>query len=244
MLLAQDPWVFMLGRVLPGIVKCGISVSQAYLSDISSQHDRAKNLGAVCVLCFACIGSPFSDLFLHNPSGILGSMYGLAFVFGPAAGGMLMRRGNLWATVWVALAATVLNVLVLLCLPEPPSSGSSKSKATEVKGEQQANGAGGEKEGKETPGPPPEKPTPKQEQQSLWSLLKQRGEGAGATVGVLLARKLCTSFASGLFECTFAEYSSRHLGLDGHILGLLLSYLGVYVWFWVCWGLFGLHIGL
>lgn len=46
MLLAGDPWLFMLARVLPGLVKCGVSVSQAYITDISTQHDRPKNLGA------------------------------------------------------------------------------------------------------------------------------------------------------------------------------------------------------
>lgn len=203
MLLARDPWVFMLGRVLPGLVKCGISVSQAYITDISSQHDRPKNLG------------------------ILGSMYGLAFVFGPAAGGMLMRRDP-WLTVRVALAATLLNVVVLLFLAEPPGSGKREPGP--------ANGGGGEEvmEGEKAAangaGSGTEKNTgaaalPKL---SFMGLVRQSGKaGKGCTVALLLARKLCVSFASGLFETTLAEYCSRHLGLDGHVLGLLLSYLGV-----------------
>lgn len=64
MLLAQDPRVFMLGRVLPGLVKCGISVSQAYLSDISPQHNRAKNLGAAASWLFGNLVGSFVWLFV------------------------------------------------------------------------------------------------------------------------------------------------------------------------------------
>lgn len=185
-LLARDPWVFMLGRVLPGLVKCGISVSQAYITDISSQHDRPKNLG------------------------VLGSMYGLAFVFGPAVGGMLMRQDP-WMTVRVALAATALNVVVLLFLAEPTTSGKRESGPTTSVEEEV-------REGEKAPA----------NGLSFMTLLRQSGTtGTGSTVALLLARKLCVSFASGLFETTLAEYCSRHLNLDGHVLGLLFSYLGV-----------------
>lgn len=148
-------------------------------------------------------------------------MYGLAFVFGPAAGGMLMRWEP-WLTVRVALAATALNVFVLLFLPEPPGSGKPEAgdakagaeAAKEEKQKKKANGTGAGAEEQQ-----------KQQQQcSLWALAHG---GAGSTVAVLLGRKLCTSFAGGLFETTFSEYVSRHLGLHGHVLGLLLSYLGV-----------------
>jgi hypothetical protein len=161
-------------------------------------------------------------------------MYGLAFVFGPAVGGMLMRRGNLWVTVQVALAATVLNVLVLILLPEPPRNSKDLSATAETgagAGEGAAAGAraGVGKEKRTVEQQPEGANGEKRSPQGFWGLMRQSGTagGAGTTVAVLLARKLCTAFASGLFETTLAEYCARHLGLDGHVLGLLFSYLGV-----------------
>lgn len=193
MLLARDPWVFMLGRVLPGLVKCGISVSQAFITDISSQHDRPKKLG------------------------FLGSTYGLAFVFGPAVGGMLMRQDP-WITVRVALGLTMLNVVVLLFLAEPATSGKREPGPASGKGEEE----------KEKKAAAAAAAVAVPSKLSVMDLMWQSGTaGAGSTVALLLARKLCVSFASGLFETTFAEYCSRQLKIDGHVLGLILSYLGV-----------------
>ena len=192
MLLARDPWVFMVGRVLPGLVKCGISVSQAYITDISSQHDRPKKLG------------------------FLGSTYGLAFVFGPAVGGMLMRQDP-WITVRVALGLTMLNVVVLLFLAEPATSGKRELGPASGKGEEEEKKAAAAAAAVAV-----------SSKLSVMDLMPQSGTaGAGSTVALLLARKLCVSFASGLFETTFAEYCSRQLKIDGHVLGLILSYLGV-----------------
>jgi hypothetical protein len=37
--------IMILARTLPGCLKCSISVSQAFIADISTPQDRAKNLG-------------------------------------------------------------------------------------------------------------------------------------------------------------------------------------------------------
>ncbi len=191
MLLATDQRTFILARVLPGFVKCGMSVSQAYVSDVGSLHDRAQNLS------------------------MLGSMYGIAFVFGPALGGLLMGRDP-WLTVQVALLAAALNLLVLLSLPEP-------TKAKEKEKDEDAPAAATTKNGKEAANGTTAKEDNK-EQQGFWHLVRHSPQGG--QVSVLLFRKVFVAMASGLFETSFAEYSARHLGLKGQTLGLLLSFLG------------------
>jgi hypothetical protein len=42
---------FILARTLPGLLKCCITVSQAYVTDVSPPADRAKNFGTLFI-CF------------------------------------------------------------------------------------------------------------------------------------------------------------------------------------------------
>ena len=86
----------MLARTIPGLFKSSIATSQAYLTDISSEKDRAKNLG------------------------ILGAGYGVAFIIGPALGGVLMGK-DLNLPVKVAMVFALLNFCFLFLLPEPSS---------------------------------------------------------------------------------------------------------------------------
>src|SRR3990170_1095755 len=57
-------WLMYLARVIDGLTGGNITVAQAYLSDITDEHNRARGLG------------------------IVNAAFGLGFVFGPAFGGV------------------------------------------------------------------------------------------------------------------------------------------------------------
>ena len=61
-------WLFV-GRVVAGITGASITTGMAYIADISTQEDRAKNFGLV------------------------GAAFGLGFIIGPAIGGLLAGFG-------------------------------------------------------------------------------------------------------------------------------------------------------
>jgi MFS transporter, DHA1 family, tetracycline resistance protein len=61
-------WLFV-GRVVAGITGASITTAMAYIADISTQEDRAKNFGLV------------------------GAAFGLGFIIGPAIGGLLAGFG-------------------------------------------------------------------------------------------------------------------------------------------------------
>ncbi|GAB5034758.1 major facilitator subfamily protein [Nannochloropsis oceanica] len=190
----------VLGR---GFFKCGISVSQAYISDISTQKDRAKNLG------------------------VMGSMFGLAFIVGPALGGIMMGRDP-WLTVWVALFATILNLLILLSLPEPPPPAilaDEKHKKDDGENVVTQNGTSEIAQKREKATTDDKVNGNKSDDQGVWYLVRHSPKGG--QVVVLLGRKVFVAMSSGIFETSFANYASKHLGLDGQTLGLILSFLGV-----------------
>jgi DHA1 family tetracycline resistance protein-like MFS transporter len=56
---------FLIGRSISGLGGAGFSVVQAYISDISTRDNRAKNMG------------------------LIGAAFGFAFLVGPALGGLL-----------------------------------------------------------------------------------------------------------------------------------------------------------
>lgn len=62
---APNIWWLFVGRVLAGIMGASFTTANAYIADISKPEDRARNFG------------------------LIGAMFGLGFIFGPAIGGML-----------------------------------------------------------------------------------------------------------------------------------------------------------
>lgn len=157
----------------------------------------------------------------------MGSMFGLAFIIGPALGGILMGRDP-WLTVWVALFATSLNLLILLSLPEPPAAGPADAKHKKDDGNDAAkqkgtNGAA--QNGDKASADDKEKGDKTGDDQGVWYLVRHSPQGG--QVAVLLGRKVFVAMSSGIFETSFANYASKHLGLDGQTLGLMLSFLGV-----------------
>ena len=90
-------WLFA-GRVIAGITGATITTANAYIADISTEEDRARNFGLV------------------------GAAFGLGFVCGPALGGLLGDVG-LRVPFFASAAVVLVNVVYgLLVLPEslPP----------------------------------------------------------------------------------------------------------------------------
>jgi DHA1 family tetracycline resistance protein-like MFS transporter len=86
-------WLFV-GRVIAGITGASLTVANAYIADVSPPQERAKNFG------------------------LLGAMFGVGFIVGPALGGLLGEYG-LRVPFLAAAALTGLNVLYgLFVLPE------------------------------------------------------------------------------------------------------------------------------
>jgi DHA1 family tetracycline resistance protein-like MFS transporter len=78
---AQSLWVVALSRLLAGLMAGNIAAAQAYITDITSEEDRAKGMG------------------------LIGAAFGLGFIIGPALGSYL--AGNDFATANLFLPAMV-----------------------------------------------------------------------------------------------------------------------------------------
>src|SRR5436305_4094844 len=66
---ANALWVLFAAQLLNGVTGANLSAAQAYLADVSRPQDRAKMFG------------------------LLGAVFGLGFILGPVAGGLLGRLG-------------------------------------------------------------------------------------------------------------------------------------------------------
>ena len=92
--LANALWLLFLSRVIDGLTGGNISVARAYISDVTTNEDRAKGLG------------------------VIGAGFGLGFIIGPATGGILSQWGFA-LPAYVAAGLTLINlVLVFLWLQE------------------------------------------------------------------------------------------------------------------------------
>ncbi|MBN2391840.1 MAG: MFS transporter [Anaerolineae bacterium] len=87
-------WVLFLGRLIGGITAGNLSTASAYLADVSSPKDRAKNFG------------------------LIGVAWGAGLIVGPALGAVLGQI-NLAAPAFVAAALSFVNMLLaVFLLPE------------------------------------------------------------------------------------------------------------------------------
>lgn len=65
MAMAPTLWLLFVGRVLAGITGANLTVANAYIADVTKPEDRAKNFG------------------------LIGAVFGIGFIIGPAMGGFL-----------------------------------------------------------------------------------------------------------------------------------------------------------
>lgn len=92
------PWLFA-ARFLDGLTGGNITVAQAYIADSTGPADRAKSLGLV------------------------GAAFGLGFIFGPPAGGLLATAG-LSVPAFAAAGVAALNLFAIaFALPESLGDG-------------------------------------------------------------------------------------------------------------------------
>lgn len=88
-------WILLLGRVLSGIGSANISVVQAYIADTSEAHERTKRIA------------------------LLGSIFGLGFIFGPVVGGLTASEFNINTPFLLTAVFSAVNaILILFLLPE------------------------------------------------------------------------------------------------------------------------------
>jgi DHA1 family tetracycline resistance protein-like MFS transporter len=85
-------------RIIDGLTGGNITVAQAYISDVTDQKDRAKGLG------------------------LIGAAFGLGFILGPAAGGLLSTWGFAVPAFAAAGLATINLATIILNLPESLTS--------------------------------------------------------------------------------------------------------------------------
>ena len=91
---AQSMWLLFVGRFIGGITAATQSTAAAYMADISSHEDKAKNFG------------------------LLGAAFGVGFVLGPMLGGLLGEFGSR-APFFAAAAIAFANMLFgYFVLPE------------------------------------------------------------------------------------------------------------------------------
>ena len=94
MAFAPHLWILVLGRAISGITSANMAVATAYITDISSEEERAKRFG------------------------LFHAMFGIGFIIGPVLGGIL---GDIWVRA-PFIAAALLNganlALAFFVLPE------------------------------------------------------------------------------------------------------------------------------
>lgn len=91
-------WVLFLGRMLSGTTAATVPVAQAYVADVTTKQQRLRYLG------------------------LLGAAAGLAFIFGPALGGILSTLYGYGVPSFLASALALANFIsAFLFLPEPAS---------------------------------------------------------------------------------------------------------------------------
>jgi DHA1 family tetracycline resistance protein-like MFS transporter len=82
---ANALWVLFLSRVVDGVTGGNLSIAQAYITDVTDARNRARGLG------------------------MIGAAFGLGFIIGPAAGGVLSQ----WGYAVPALVAAGLSLVNL-----------------------------------------------------------------------------------------------------------------------------------
>ena len=86
--------ILFFSRILAGLTGGNITVAQAYIADVTDEQNRAKGLG------------------------LIGAAFGLGFIIGPAAGGILSQWGYS-VPAFTAAGVAILNfIAIFFLLPE------------------------------------------------------------------------------------------------------------------------------
>lgn len=92
--LSPSIWWLFIGRIIAGITGASVTTASAYIADISTDKDRAKNFG------------------------MIGAAFGLGFIIGPVLGGVLGHYGSR-VPFYAAAVLCLLNFLYgFFVLPE------------------------------------------------------------------------------------------------------------------------------
>src|ERR1044071_6461905 len=78
MAFAPELWMLVLGRAIAGVTSANMAVATAYITDITTEDERAKRFG-----------------YFH-------AMFGIGFIIGPVIGGIL---GDIWVRAPFLVAA-------------------------------------------------------------------------------------------------------------------------------------------
>lgn len=165
--------ILFLSRILDGLTGGNISVAQAYITDVTDESNRARGLG------------------------LIGAAFGLGFIIGPAAGGMLSAGGRYAVPAFSAAGLAFLNwIAVLLWLPESLTDEAKEHLTTQP--DRSILSFSG-----------------------LWKALKR------PRFGPLLQVRFFYGLAFATFTGVFALYAQYRLDLDSSETGYILAYVGL-----------------
>ena len=102
---ATNIWFLFLGRIIDGLAAGNFSTAQSYLTDIAKDHiERTKNLG------------------------LIGAVFGVAFILGPGIGGLLSRVSSTFPFWCVGILACLNALNAGFNLPESHLNRNTKTK--------------------------------------------------------------------------------------------------------------------
>jgi multidrug resistance protein len=98
--------ILLVSRIVAGVGGSSIAVAQAYIADVTTKEDRSKGMG------------------------LIGSAFGLGFVFGPLIGGFLSKLGYMETGLGAASFSFIAFIVTMILLPEslPDRSGFIQTK--------------------------------------------------------------------------------------------------------------------
>ncbi len=98
--------ILLVSRIVAGVGGSSIAVAQAYIADVTTKENRSKGMG------------------------LIGSAFGLGFVFGPLIGGFLSKFGYMETGLGAASFSFIAFIVTMILLPE---SHLDRSKFVETK---------------------------------------------------------------------------------------------------------------
>jgi multidrug resistance protein len=98
--------ILLVSRIVAGVGGSSIAVAQAYIADVTTKETRSKGMG------------------------LIGSAFGLGFVFGPLIGGFLSKYGYMETGLAAAGFSFIAFIVTIILLPE---SNLERSKTVETK---------------------------------------------------------------------------------------------------------------